>query len=85
MKAPRKTCRRQGDGRRVPGSVFDTLDTLRGVPLCQGFDLSILFQGCQEYQPTLPRRVILFVDTLRDAVGNKALGPPDLDNMGSVT
>ena len=40
MSAPLEERRR----RRVPGRVRDTLDTLGGERLCQGFDLYILFE-----------------------------------------
>jgi hypothetical protein len=80
MRAPLPASRRP----RVSGRVCDTLGTLGGVPLCQGFDLIILFQEYQEYQLTLRRGTILLVDTLRNAGGDKTFGPPDLDNMGSA-
>jgi hypothetical protein len=75
MRAPFEDHRR----RRVSRTVIDTLDTLGGAPLCQRFELTILFQEYQEYQLTLPRGMILFVDTLGDltSAGGKplALGP----------
>jgi hypothetical protein len=60
MRTPLEVCRR-----RVSGRGRDTLGTLGGRPLCQDFDLTILFQEYQEYQPTLHWNPIRITDTLR--------------------
>jgi hypothetical protein len=83
MRAPHKEHRR----RRVSGRVHDTLDTLGGVPLCQGFELTVLFQEYQEYQLTHRRGMILFVDILGGLTfpaGDKPVLSP-LSDMGPVS